>query len=553
MADGRALFDDAVKRRIALERYSTAEARKALKFLKELEDDLIGRLAVLRTGAGSRSGKIRLKAQENLLASIKDASADIYERLEVSLRKGMTQLAGAEHGRAQDALASAAGDAGLNVTTQRLTGTAAFEIAAARPMQGALLEDWLADLEPRHRDRIERALRISFAEGESLETAAGRLRDAGLQNGRGLEALIRTSNAHIAAQVDQAVTEANADIIEGVEWVAVLDGRTTDICRSRDGKVYPIDSGPRPPAHIGCRSTTRKILKGLEPLPRETYGEWLKRQPAATQDDILGPTRGKLFRSGKMTVDRFVDMKGKTLTLDQLAAQTKAKPKAPAVKRSAEQVLADLKAAVPNYDAVMGQAGEIESILGDAIVNLDNTARFTGKNPLDTAQRKLLGVYSSNLNVRSSLKRSEHFYSWINKQLRSGAPTELARNIGRDLAAAIAARPAVRKTIYRGTGRGTTKKLSFYTDLQKSGGTFVRAEVSSWSTKFDVAEGFVGVRDTAKPVLEKIVSPKRAKSLRAVSLSASEDEAVFAPGARFKVTGVNELDRYVEVTLEEVD
>jgi hypothetical protein len=38
-----------------------------------------------------------------------------------------------------------------------------------------------------------------------------------------------------------------------------------------------------------------------------------------------------------------------------------------------------------------------------------------------------------------------------------------------------------------------------------------------------------------------------------VSLSASEDEAVFAPGARFKVTGINERGTYIEVTLEEVD
>ena len=314
-ADGRALFDDAVKRRIALERYSTTQAKAALKLLKELEADLLAKIAQYQ--AAGRS-VLTIRQQESLLASVKDVSADIYERLQVSLRKGMTQLAGAEHGRAQDALASVAGEAGLEFTTQRLTGTAAFEIAAAKPMQGALLKDWLADLEPRHRDRIERALRISFAEGENLGNAARRLRDAGLQNGRGLEALIRTSNAHIAAQVDQAVTEANADIIEGVEWVAVLDGRTTDVCRGRDGKVYPIDSGPRPPAHIGCRSTTIKRLKGLEPLPRETYGEWLKRQPAATQDDILGPARGKLFRSGKMTVDRFVDMKGKRIPLEDL-------------------------------------------------------------------------------------------------------------------------------------------------------------------------------------------------------------------------------------------
>jgi SPP1 gp7 family putative phage head morphogenesis protein len=544
-ADSLTLYDDAVRRRIALERYSTAQAREALKLLKEVEADLLAKIAQLQAAGRST---LTIRQQQSLLASVKDVSAEIYERLQTSLRKGMTKLAGSEFDKAQTAMSAAAESVGLTATTQTLTGTAAFEIAASKPMQGALLKDWLADLEPRHRDRIERALRISFTEGESLSSAARRLREAGLQNGRGLEALIRTSNAHIAAQVDQAVTDANADIIEGVEWVAVLDARTTSLCASRDGKIYPVDSGPRPPAHPNCRSVVRKILKGMEPLPRETYAQWLKRQPAPTQDDILGPARGKLFRSGKLTVDRFVDMKGRRVPLAELTT-TAARP----VKRSADQVLADLKAAVPKYDAIMGQIGEVESILGDAIVNLDNTAQFTGKNPLDTAHRKLLGVYSSNLNVRSSLKRDEHFYSWINKQLRSGSPSELARNIGRDLAAAISSQPAVRDELYRGTGRGTLKKLAFYTDLQKSGGTFVRGEVSSWSTRKAVAANFLGVRDTAKPVMETIVAPKKSRSLRAVSLSASEDEAVFAPGARFKVTGINERGTYIEVTLEEVD
>lgn len=315
MPDAGGLYDDAVRRRIAIERYSTAEAKKALVFLKQLEADILAKIAQLQ--AAGRSA-LTIQQQQALLASVRDVSADIYGRLTEALRKGMTSLAGSQHARAQDALEAAANKAGLSFTSQRLTDQAAFEIAASRPMQGVLLRDWLAELEPRHRDRIERALRISFAEGESLSTAARRLRDAGLQNGRALETLIRTSNAHIAAQVDQAVTEANADIVEGVEWVSTLDSQTTDICVSRDGKVYPVDSGPRPPAHLGCRSTTIKRLKGVEPRKRETYQEWLKRQPADVQDEILGPARGKLFRDGGFTVDRFVDMRGQRIPLKNL-------------------------------------------------------------------------------------------------------------------------------------------------------------------------------------------------------------------------------------------
>jgi len=317
-ADSLTLYDDAVRRRIALERYSNDQIRKTLPFLKEVERDLIGRVAQLRVEATDRAGRIRLASQEKLLASVQSVYAEAYTKLNDRLQSGMKRLAGTEAARVSEALGSVAGSAGLQFTTNELTATSAFEIAASKPMQGALLKDWLADIEPSHRKRIEQALRISFAEGESLETAMTRLRGVTKLNERGLAALIRTSNSHIAAAVTEATYEANADIVEGVEWVSTLDARTTSICRARDGKRWPVNEGPRPPAHIGCRSTTVAVLMGLEPAPRETYAQWLKRQPPKVQDDILGPTRGRMFRDGVLSVDRFVDMKGKALTLEEL-------------------------------------------------------------------------------------------------------------------------------------------------------------------------------------------------------------------------------------------
>ena len=51
-----------------------------------------------------------------------------------------------------------------------------------------------------------------------------------------------------------------------------------------------------------------------------TYDEFLRRQPAAFQDDVLGKTRGALFRKGGLKQDQFVDFSGNTLTLQQLRA-----------------------------------------------------------------------------------------------------------------------------------------------------------------------------------------------------------------------------------------
>lgn len=49
-----------------------------------------------------------------------------------------------------------------------------------------------------------------------------------------------------------------------------------------------------------------------------TYGEWIKGQSAKRQDEVLGPARGKLMREGGLSLDKFYNDQGKTLTLDQL-------------------------------------------------------------------------------------------------------------------------------------------------------------------------------------------------------------------------------------------
>ena len=39
-------------------------------------------------------------------------------------------------------------------------------------------------------------------------------------------------------------------------------------------------------------------------LPADlTYGQWLQKQSAARQDEVVGPTRGALMREGKLPFD----------------------------------------------------------------------------------------------------------------------------------------------------------------------------------------------------------------------------------------------------------
>lgn len=62
---------------------------------------------------------------------------------------------------------------------------------------------------------------------------------------------------------------------------------------------------------------TRASMDGQVPA-EQTYNQWLAKQLASRQDEVLGPTRGKLFRQGGLPMDRFYNDKGVFLDLPQL-------------------------------------------------------------------------------------------------------------------------------------------------------------------------------------------------------------------------------------------
>ena len=94
----------------------------------------------------------------------------------------------------------------------------------------------------------------------------------------------------------------------------------------------PIDKARYPPYHFNCRSSFEIVFDGYtEPKQRasehgvvknQSYYEWLKGQSPAYQDEVLGKTRGKLFRDSGMSVEKFkslqLDKNFKPLTLDQM-------------------------------------------------------------------------------------------------------------------------------------------------------------------------------------------------------------------------------------------
>ena len=191
----------------------------------------------------------------------------------------------------------------------------------------------------------------------------------GVLNGRavrGAEALARTGISHYANASRDAFATANKSVIQERILFATLDNRTTTICFGRHLNRYEIgERYPPLPFHYNERSQYIFKTKGFDPLNTErpsvggqggaqaredflarqarttrqvkrrgnrdnnifdveqisaktTADSWLRDQPRWFIESTLGRERAKLFIDGGLKIDRFTDMIGRQLTLEEL-------------------------------------------------------------------------------------------------------------------------------------------------------------------------------------------------------------------------------------------
>lgn len=332
---------------IDLTRYSNGTTKRMIALLNRVDADLFARLRE----ALERMPRDAFTVQriDSLLVSVERLNAQAYRAIGEELDAELLALAGYEGSYQHKLIESVlpAQFAGL-ITVNEVNAEQVYAAAMARPFQGKLLRESLAGVEAARAARIRDAIRMGFAEGDTIDQMVRRLRGSRANNyadgllevdRRGAESLVRTAVNHTSNYARQALYEANADIVEEWQFLATLDGRTTITCASLSGKTFAIGQGPQPPRHWGCRSTSVPVLKSawealglskseIEPGTQASmggqvaadmdYSTWLRGKDAPFQDDVLGPERGKLFRDGKVSIDRFTNNKGEAYTLDEL-------------------------------------------------------------------------------------------------------------------------------------------------------------------------------------------------------------------------------------------
>lgn len=344
------LTDVATRHQVYLERLKTGQIKDFGEAFDAISAGVTDIFKALDVGVMSELTK---KELTTLLVDLRQMQTQVFDKHIDDLLAKMESVAAYEVQYEARALMSAATRqqaADVNIPQAQV----AYQRARLDPIHAAaktntglpLLEDFVNSIQDGAINRINSAVLIGFDQGQTVPSMLKQLLGTGrLYHKDGVQevskrqayTVIRTATQHVANTAREVTWNENSDLVKGVIWVSTLDSRTTIQCQALDGRHFPLDSGPRPPIHPNCRSTTapwmddtfdfldagatRSSLGGYVDQ-NQTYYDWLQKQPEAFQDDALGETRAKLFRDGGLSTTDFaalqLDKTWQPMTLDEM-------------------------------------------------------------------------------------------------------------------------------------------------------------------------------------------------------------------------------------------
>lgn len=347
------LQDRSIRHAILIQRYGTGVADRIVRLLNSADAEIVDKLAARLAAIEERGldvGKATMKRLEAMLAEVRSLNAAIYAQMREALTDELVEFSTAEAGYQKAALDGAIG---VSLETKLPAPARLVAIVTETPMEGRLLASWFEGMESGRMDRIAQTVRLGMTQGEGTDaivrrikgTKAARYSDGVLDiSRRSAQSIVRTSVNHVSNVAAQATWKANAHVVKGWQYLATLDSRTTITCAGLSGQVFPIGEGPIPPRHVNCRSISVPVTRSFRELGVDadelppgkrasmdgevagdtTMAKWLTAKGAAMQDNVLGPTRAKLFREGKLDLAQFIKSDGTVLTLEQLRRQYRA-------------------------------------------------------------------------------------------------------------------------------------------------------------------------------------------------------------------------------------
>lgn len=370
--------DNAIEHAIEIERVSASVRADIRHILRKCSFD-IERLIDESNPSEPRARRFRQDRQDQLLRDIRRCLVRTYSRINSQVRRDLNDIGEVESEAALSIINTALAFALL---TSRQTQQDVRELVRTVEVEGAPALTWFNRQRDLITERIDDQVNIGVSLREDTESIkervlgrrtrqrqlyidpdTGERSSVALLVGGAFFAAYRYGDSLIRSLINAATQVVsfdayarNANVVRGLQALAVLDNRTSQICQSRSGNAWTIQGQPipptrepfpgRPPWHFGCRSqlipvlfNKNRLLSNLRGTRRQQiqnidealltggvagdirYETWLRGRPASFQREVLGPTKYRLWRQGRVNFSDLVDQRGNPLSVAELKAR----------------------------------------------------------------------------------------------------------------------------------------------------------------------------------------------------------------------------------------
>lgn len=315
------VLDAFLRHQINVERYKNYNVQQSLRVVNELQLRLSAQL--VRTGKEKLS-ELSKKEFNQFVRNFNKSFVEIFGKYEKAQLVEFNKFFKADFGEVKY-LFKSIGDKSFRASTVDKLWAKMLN----NPISGVGVEpkQMLKVFSSSAQNNIVKTLKIGYVDNLTMTDIAKSI--TGSKALKFKDGLIAKFENQLAATVQTYVQQMTNFILQNVggslhdsyQWVAILDSSTTEICRSRDGKVYQYGEGPTPPAHYSCRSFIIPIVaSAIKDMP--TFYAWLNSQPSIIQDEILGKRQGQALRAGTVKADDIPAFNQMSpLTLDQFKSK----------------------------------------------------------------------------------------------------------------------------------------------------------------------------------------------------------------------------------------
>lgn len=342
MSSNQFMIDASTRHQVFIQRFAGGEVKAIAKYLDRVEQELLSKLLKART-------EFQVDRLQSQLKDVRSFIVSTYDQMGVDIVERANEFGVYEAEFARNMVAKGTSavitDLALPATTQIIGAIKSrpMDLVVGTGKKKHTIKQALSSFSRKSSTRALDVIRDGFLTGETNLEITRKVQDILDVQRNQAATLTRTIINHTGNVARSEFYAKNDDVIEGEEWLSVLDVKTTLTCSKRDGNIYPVGSGPFPPANYNCRSmrvakvnpkynlganikgtrASKGSAGGQQVSTEFKYPGWFNKQADSFQKEYFyrkpgGKTKYKLFKEGKLKLTKFTDADGEPYSLKDL-------------------------------------------------------------------------------------------------------------------------------------------------------------------------------------------------------------------------------------------